>query len=148
MDSWTPVQQFTNEFQTSAEDVALMKHGTTEVQALSGGKTALGMTGAVTAVGSAIVGSMIADTTKDTGSLTANPGFLSSLTPYLSVKKKLNYGAKDSLKDTKGLQTYKSKAISSFSGYIQCESVKLADFSATDEEKAMIISLLKGGIYV
>lgn len=143
-----PVPNTQNTFQTGASDVRLMTHGSTAVQAMSGASTALGIAGAVAKVGGAVVGGMMADTTKDSGTLSANPGFLSLLRPVVTVKQRKYYGAKDSLKDTKGLQSYKSKAISSFSGYIKCEEVKLSDFSATDEEKATIINLLKGGIYV
>ena len=52
-------------------------------------------------------------------------------------------------KDLHGYSASYSAPVSSFEGYLQCNSVKLSGGSTMSEtEQNEIISLLKGGIYI
>lgn len=107
------------------------------VGVMSGGASAVfGVTDAV----------MSKPTIERSSSLSGSSGVLGNFTPYFIIDRPVqalpsNY---------KKLHGYASKiggTVGDFSGYLECEAVDLSA-SCTDAERAEIISLLKGGVFV
>ena len=82
------------------------------------------------------------------GSLAGNLGY------YLNSKPSFLFFTKKSIRPENELETigYPSGhggAVGSFSGFLSCSAFKLADgFTGTDEERAEIMEIMRGGIYL
>ena len=123
--------------------------------AFAAGGTALGAVGLAGAVG--VSGVYTAYQVKNAvdnppqmhrGSLAGNLGY------YLNSKPSFLFFTKKTIRPENELETigYPSGhggAVGSFSGFLSCSAFKLADgFTGTDEERAEIMEIMRGGIYL
>lgn len=103
--------------------------------------------GTVSGATSMIGGAMMRPTIERAGSIAGDPGMMGSYQPYLLVE----YPAQalpGQYKNQKGFSSFISGTISSFSGYIEVDTIKMSGISATDAEKDEILALLRSGVYI
>lgn len=100
---------------------------------------------AVAGVGSAIVNART--NVSRTGNLGSNAGALGVRIPYLIITRPIAYDAAN-YSNYYGYPANKTVTLSDVSGFTRCKSVHVEGLPATEEEKTMIESLLKGGIIV
>ena len=81
------------------------------------------------------------------GSLSSNTGKLCYQTPYLMFTRPIETRPAK-LGAVHGYSAGAGGVLSQFNGYVECSDVKLDGVSATDNEKNMIESLLKSGVFV
>lgn len=81
------------------------------------------------------------------GSLSSNTGRLSYQTPYLMFTRPIE-SRPANLGVLHGYSAGVGGVLKNFSGFVECSDVKLDGITATDNEKNMIESLLKSGVYV
>lgn len=81
------------------------------------------------------------------GSLSSNTGKLCYQTPYLMFTRPIETRPAK-LGMVHGYSAGAGGVLSQFKGYVECSDVKLDGITATDNEKNMIESLLKSGVYV
>ena len=97
---------------------------------------------------SAIVGGMMADTTKQVGQSSANPGFLATLQPFYIIKRKNRYPSEDSAsrKEIEGYQSSITKTLTRGMGYTVVSDIHLEIKGATQSELDKIEAMLKKGV--
>lgn len=86
-------------------------------------------------------------TVQKSGSFGSSHGALGIKTPYITITRpKQLYVA--GYNDLYGFPAHKMVTIGSCTGFLRCREVHVISATATDEEKSMIESLLKAGVYV
>lgn len=97
--------------------------------------------------GAAAVGVQAAKPTLERGgALSANAGMMGVMYPYL-IREIPRQSLPEQYRELCGYPSNIGGTLGSFPGHTAVESIKL-ECSATDEEKQMIIDLLRGGVYV
>ena len=81
------------------------------------------------------------------GALSSNTGRLCYQTPYLMFTRPIE-SRPANLAPLHGISAGVGGQLKNFSGFVECSDAKLDGITATDNEKDMIDSLLKSGVYV
>lgn len=82
-----------------------------------------------------------------TGSFTGNAGAMGIKKPYIIVTRNKSQDPVG-FKSYYGFPTSRTVNLSTISGYVRVEDIKLSSLTCTDTEKDMLETLLKGGVYI
>lgn len=110
---------------------------------VASGNIAGTVSGAISMIG----GAMMRPTIDRTGAIAGDAGMMGSYQPYLLIE----YPAQalpGQYKNQKGFSSFISGTVSSFSGYLEVDTIKLNGVNCTQAEREEILTLMESGVFV
>lgn len=104
--------------------------------------------GAISAAASTAVDALAPQTVQRSGTLAGGSAIMGGFTPYLILRQPVQHLDAAGYGKLEGFPSYVYRQLSTVSGYVEVEEVKMDGFTGTQEEAAELEQLLKGGVYL